>query len=112
MDASLPAEPTLEDKPAAVRFATRYEYLPPAIMRGDPMETAHLYEPFAITVEWRGGDTWCVSRGHGWSSNRVWDIGINDWTYEPIPSERDDDFLRRCRFSLMQAVAVADRLAS
>jgi len=24
-----------------------------------------------------------------------------EWEYEPIPSSRDDDFMRRCRFSTM-----------
>lgn len=56
---------------------------------------------WAITVEWRGTDRWAVilrSR----CLNRD-----GRWEYEPIPSERDDDFLARCRFDRDTALDLA-----
>ena len=40
-----------------------------------------------------------------WSVNRFGDV-LNDqgeWEYEPLPSSRDDDFKKRCRFPLAEA---------
>lgn len=49
-----------------------------------------------MTVNWRGGHN-----GIKWA---VCDKGLcltqsGDWEWEPWPSERDDDFLARCRFN-------------
>lgn len=76
------------------------------------MDTAHLHDPFVITVEWRGGDTWAVLRGHGWSPQRVWCESAGEWEYEPQPSSRDDDFLARCRYDLTTALAIGFRLTN
>ena len=95
-----------------VPVATRYEFRPAAIFDGDPMETADLYDSHAITVDWRGGGTWCVSRGHGWSVQYVWCEKKGEWEAEPSPSNRDANFLRRTRYQLDQALAIGSRLAT
>lgn len=91
-------------------FATRYEFLPPAVMQGEPMATAHLYDRSAITVEWRGGGTWTISRGPNWSMNQVWNDMGKCWEYEPLPSNREPEFLERTRYSLVDAMKIAATL--
>ncbi len=57
---------------------------------------------FTVHVQWSAvGDLWAV-RANG----RVYDAaGVE--LYEPIPSERDDEFLARFRHDLNTALAVA-----
>jgi hypothetical protein len=65
--------------------------------------------PFAVYVQWRGNDTYCVSR---WSSrSQCWDVEANGWVYESIPSERADEFIAATRFPLDQAMQVARDIA-
>ena len=63
-----------------------------------------------IRVEWRGTGLWAVV-DTGQCLNRD-----GEWEYEPLPSNRDDDFMARCRFPLNEALrlalAVANPLAS
>jgi hypothetical protein len=92
--------------------ATRFQFLPDAIFVGDPMDTADLHNPVAITVDWRGGDRWAVLRGPGWSPQLVWCEQNHEWEYEPLPSSRGADFLVRCRYSLDDAMRIAERLAN
>ena len=91
---------------------TRYEFRPAEVFTGDPRESNAHYDPHAITVDWRGGDRWAVSLGAGWSSQRVWSVVEDDWVYEPLPSERDDEFYAATRFDLDQALALAESLAN
>lgn len=50
-----------------------------------------------------GQDSWAVV-----SVGEVWDIEAHCWVWEPHPSSRDEDFLRRTRFlSLDEAFSVA-----
>ena len=48
--------------------------------------------------------------GEKWAVRRLSDcLGVNGWEYEPLPSSRDDEFYKRCRFdSLESAVAAAN----
>lgn len=94
-----------------VAIATRYQFRPPAMFRGEPMDTAHLDNPLAITVEWRGGGTWAVLRGPGWNPQPVWCEARDGWEYEPSPSERSDDFLERTRYPLERALEIGAELA-
>lgn len=50
-----------------------------------------------ITVEWRGAAMWAVCR----SGACLADDG--EWEVESMPSNRTDDFIARCRFSLPEA---------
>ena len=92
--------------------ATRYEFTPAELFVGDPMATAYLHDSHVITVEWRGGDRWAVSLGHGWSSQRVWCERDGEWEWEPSPSNRDVEFFTRCRYDLTTALEIGSRLAA
>ncbi|MFF4026902.1 hypothetical protein ACFYY5_29040 [Nocardia elegans] len=62
-------------------------------------------DSFAITVEYRGRGKWAVSR-----FTRCYDIdGSPDW--EPIPSERTDEWLARYRHDLDDALRIAREVA-
>lgn len=55
----------------------------------------------AVTVEWRGADRWAVK-----FNGFCYDVdGLKE--YESIPSEREDEFKARFRFSRGEAVRVA-----
>ena len=86
--------------------ATRYEFQRPELFAGEPMG----YNYRAIAVEWRGGGTWAVTEGSGRSS--VWSEKKGEWEYEPLPSSRSKAFLRRTRYPLDEALAIAERLAN
>lgn len=96
---------------AATPTATRYEFRPPEMFRGDPMDTRLLHDPDAVTVEWRGGDRWAISEG-SWSPRAVWCEATQEWEYEPLPSERSEDFCARTRYTLADALAIGARLAA
>lgn len=59
-----------------------------------------------VTVVWRGLDMWAVTQLPGRCLNRD-----GEWEYEPRPSERDEEFLARCRFTRDEAVQKARELA-
>lgn len=48
----------------------------------------------------RGEGRWAISRGSGSTLNTDF-----EWEYEPMPSNRDDDYLSRNRFTLEEAFA-------
>lgn len=57
-----------------------------------------------LTIEKRGPDSWCVAAGSS--------VCINDALekeYEPMPSWRSEDFIKRTRFSLEKAFELAER---
>lgn len=60
---------------------------------------------FAITVEYRGGDRWAVVR-HRQCMNAK-----GEWSWESIPSEREDDWLADHRFDLETALRLAKEAA-
>lgn len=57
-----------------------------------------------VYVEKRGEDAWCVSAFGGTVLDR--DLQRH---YEPMPSNRTDEFIAATRFSLTEAMAIADR---
>ncbi|WP_432053691.1 hypothetical protein [Streptomyces sp. bgisy022] len=61
-----------------------------------------LYE---ITVDYRGHGQWAVTR-HRQCMNHA-----GGWDWEPIPSERDDDWLTTHRFDLDTALRLAKEAA-
>lgn len=58
-----------------------------------------------LTVEYRGNDTWAVSR----HSQCLGSDGTWDW--EPQPSSREDDWLATHRFGLQEALELARKEA-
>lgn len=59
------------------------------------------YQCGGITIERRGKDLWAVCRyGLVYASD-------GQWEYEPLPSSRDDEFIRRTRYSLHNAYEMA-----
>ena len=57
-----------------------------------------------VYVEKRGEDAWCVNVFGG----TVLDRDLQGH-YEPMPSNRTDEFIAATRFSLSEAMAIADR---
>jgi hypothetical protein len=57
-----------------------------------------------VFVEKRGEDAWCVSAFGGTVVDR--DLQRH---YEPMPSSRTDEFIAATRFSLSEAMSIADR---
>ena len=59
------------------------------------------YQSGGITIERRGDDQWAVCR-HGavYASD-------GQWEYEPLPSNRDEEFIRRTRYNLHNAYEMA-----
>ena len=56
---------------------------------------------YAITVQWRGGETYAVKR-----HSLV--LGADGkWDYEPMPSSRDDAWIATHRFSYDEACRLA-----
>lgn len=54
-----------------------------------------------ITIEWRGEDSWCI---HHCGSCLNTD---GEWEYEPMPSNREDDYIARTRYPLNEAFRLA-----
>lgn len=76
-------------------------------MQGAHDFTAEVYRYCSteITVETRGAGRWVVSNG-----SSVWNRD-GQWEYEPLPSSRDDEFLRRTRYANLEDAFVAAREA-
>jgi hypothetical protein len=60
---------------------------------------------FGLTVEYRGRSLWAVIR-HGSCLNSA-----GQWSYESIPSEREDEWLADHRFDLDTAIKLAKEAA-
>ena len=60
---------------------------------------------FTINVEYRGGDRWAVVR------SRQCMNAAGEWSWESIPSEREDDWLAEHRFDLNTALRLAKEQA-
>lgn len=60
---------------------------------------------YAITVDYRGHGLWAVTR-HRLCLGRG-----GDWDWEPIPSERDDEWIAEHRFDLDTALRLAKEAA-
>jgi hypothetical protein len=75
--------------------ATTFSFLPPGLERTDPNA-----KYFEVTVERRSEGRWAViNLGQAWDGE--------DWVYESLPSSREDEFLKKARFSLEEAVEIA-----
>ena len=60
---------------------------------------------FEITVDYRGHDRWAVLRGRRC-------LGVDgQWSWESIPSEREDDWIATHRFDLDTALRLAKEAA-
>jgi len=100
---------------------TRYEFLDARLLTGSSQDAADLqdqleqetgrYRTDAVMVEWRGGDTWVVKHGD-WQPGKVWCEVYGKWEYEPSPSNRSDDFIKRTRYDKLTAMKIAERLAN
>lgn len=56
---------------------------------------------WTLTVEERGDDSWAVKKMGSC-------LNVDgEWEYEPSPSNREDDFLERCRFTEEEALRLA-----
>ena len=55
-----------------------------------------------MRIQWRGDDRWAIFNGAS-CLNR-----LGEWEYEPLPSSRTDEYLERNRYSLDEAMTVAD----
>lgn len=60
---------------------------------------------FSLHVEWRGPDQWMVGDGFGCLDRD------GNWSYEPLPSEREDEWKARHRFDLPTAIQLAHEAA-
>lgn len=89
-------------------IATTYAFRDPVVMTGSPMDHADAWDFREITVDHRGGSRWAITNGHG--SGLVWCERDGEWEWEPLPSNRDGEFLARCRYSLDDALRIAARL--
>jgi hypothetical protein len=79
--------------------ATRYTV---NCMPADSAPDAHVFE---LTVEWRGHDRWAIIR-HGECLDQD-----GNWSWERLPSSREDEWLARHRFDLDTALELAKQAA-
>lgn len=78
--------------------ATEFAFYPTGCEPGNPDARYYI-----VRVARKGQDRWAVMwMGECWNGS--------DWEYEPLPSNRPDDFLDRCRFPLDDAVRIAAAL--
>jgi len=92
------SQPTADQQyPVEVRI-TRYAV---CAYPGDDINRGH----FVVTVEDRGGGRWAVCQ-YGMCLNTS-----GGWDYEPIPSERRDDWLATHRYDLDTALRLAQQAA-
>lgn len=65
---------------------------------------------WALWVQWRGGNRYCISRQQNGGPNEVLNM-FGEWVWESIPSERTDEFMDVTRFELETALRMADEAA-
>ncbi|RAJ70229.1 hypothetical protein K378_01394 [Streptomyces sp. Amel2xB2] len=92
------------------RAATEAAALPPANVQPTRYEVSCVPEGidrahFSIHVEYRGRDLWAVTR------HRECLAADGTWSWESIPSEREDEWLARHRFDLDTALELAKQVA-
>lgn len=59
-----------------------------------------------ITVENRGKDRWAICLGRS-----CWNKTEKDFVYESLPSSRTEEFMKNSRFSLQEAVGLAQNIS-
>lgn len=60
---------------------------------------------YAVQIQWRGGETYAVH----WFKRCLSVDG--EWDFESIPSEREDEWIARHRFSYLEALRLAAKVA-
>jgi hypothetical protein len=91
-------ESTTTETPAAVVRPTRYEV---SCVPEDNVNARH----FTLKVEYRGRGLWAVTDGIDCLNE------AGKWSYERIPSSREDDWLATHRFDLDAAFKLAKEAA-
>jgi hypothetical protein len=91
-------DPAQDGRPEAYAIATRFavNLLPETDIN------AHSYE---ITVDYRGNGLWAVVRHHQCMNAQ------GEWSWESIPSEREDEWVAEHRFDLDTALRLAKEAA-
>lgn len=54
---------------------------------------------------WRDKELWAIIDGP-FNYNK----DLKEWVYEPLPSNRDEEFKKSCRFGLLEAKALIEEL--
>ena len=93
------------EDPANAEFLKSVTKLSVSAVSTDAQENSPEAYLWAVTVEARGHGNWSVSNG-----GYVYDKNGKD-DYEPMPSSRTDAFLNRFRFSLPEAIRIAEKVA-
>lgn len=70
-----------------------------------PLDQKGAYH-FTVTVTWRGRGLWAVKNSYGYCFGRD-----GEWDYEPSSSNREDGWLEAHRFTLEEALEIAEREA-
>ena len=91
-------ESTTTDTPATSVRATRYEV---SCIPEDNVNARH----FTLKVEYRGRGLWAVTDGIDCLDRS------GEWSYERIPSNREDEWLATHRFDLDTALGLAKKAA-
>ena len=67
---------------------------------------------FTVTVTWRGRDRYAVYEG-AWESNSLPKAasGLGEWDHEGSTERENPEWLDRHRFSLVEALTLAEKLA-
>lgn len=68
----------------------------------EPIVSRYRFADTDVIIDWRSDDRWAICSG-GFCYSREGDFEI-----EPMPSNRTDEFLARCRYTLAEALALAD----
>lgn len=80
--------------------ATEFVFTP-RVEEGE--EEVEAFRHFRVYVQWRSEGRYAISR-----YSEIWDG--KEWVYESLPSNRTDEFIAKTRFSLEDAVAMAQEL--
>ncbi len=75
------------------------------VNKKDPFNSIYIEnrDPFDIGESNR---KWIILKGKGGTCYNTY----GEWEFEPMPSNRDDDFLKRCRYTFDEAVEIASKL--
>lgn len=65
----------------------------------------HGTSSYDITVELRSTNRWAICYGRS-----CWDIRENEFIYESMPSGRTEDYIKNTRFSLDEALKLAEEI--
>jgi hypothetical protein len=84
-----------------IQMASAFEVLPYSSRLRPELPLCRLRN---VKVEKRNDDLWAII-GDGCCLTKT-----NDWTYEPMPSNRNEEFLKECRWdNLQEAIKFAEQ---